>query len=74
MDTYRQPYGQGLISQPNLIKWLDLSRPAFFKLRKKDPSFPLPIKEGKTRQASVYYVMDEVKTWLASKVSERSVS
>lgn len=60
-----------LIRQPALCEWLDLSRSGLDKLRKKDPTFPKPIKDGKSRQAAAYYVVFEVEAWLQSKVAER---
>ncbi len=66
--------GKGLIAQPNLIKWLDLTRSGLDKLRAKDPTFPKPIKDGDTRQASVYYVLAEVEAWLAAKIAARDAA
>jgi prophage regulatory protein len=41
------------------------------KLRKKDPTFPKPIKDGDTRQAAAYYVLAEVEAWLRTKIEAR---
>ena len=65
---------KALIRQPALCTWLDLSRSGLDKLRKKDPTFPRPIKDGDTRQAAAYYVVAEVEAWIASKVAARDAA
>ena len=65
---------KALIRQPALCTWLDLSRSGLDKLRKKDPSFPKPIKDGDTRQAAAYYVVSEVESWLRSKIEARDAA
>ena len=62
---------KALIRQPALCRWLDLSRSGLDKLRKKDPTFPKPIKDGDTRQAAAYYVLAEVEAWLRTKIEAR---
>lgn len=62
---------KALIRQPALCQWLDLSRSGLDKLRKKDPTFPKPIKDGDTRQAAAYYVVAEVDAWLRAKIEAR---
>ncbi|WP_449106316.1 helix-turn-helix transcriptional regulator [Pseudomonas mohnii] len=65
---------KALIRQPALCAWLDLSRSGLDKLRKKDPSFPKPIKDGDTRQAAAFYVVAEVDSWLQSKIEARDAA
>ncbi|CEG51836.1 putative transcriptional regulator [Stutzerimonas xanthomarina] len=65
---------KALIRQPALCEWLDLSRSGLDKLRKKDPTFPKPIKDGDTRQAAAFYVVAEVNAWLASKIESRDAA
>jgi len=62
---------KALIRQPALCEWLDLSRSGLDKLRKKDPTFPKPIKDGEARQAAAYYVLAEVDVWLKAKIEAR---
>ena len=62
---------KGLIRQPALCQWLDVTRSGLAKLRVKDPSFPKPIKDGDSRQAAAYYVVAEVEAWLQSKIADR---
>ena len=62
---------KGLIRQPALCQWLDVTRSGLAKLRAKDPSFPKPIKDGDSRQAAAYYVVAEVEAWLQSKIADR---
>ena len=66
--------GKGLIRQPALCKWLDVTRSGLDKLRKKDPSFPKPIKDGESRQAAAYYVVAEVDAWLQAKIKARDAA
>lgn len=62
---------KALIRQTALCTWLDLSRSGLDKLRKKDLTFPKPIKDGITRQAAAFYVVAEVEAWLSTKIAER---
>lgn len=65
---------KALIRQPALCEWLDLSRSGLDKLRKKDHSFPKPIKDGDSRQAAAYYVVAEVEAWLQAKIDARDAA
>jgi len=65
---------KALIRQTALCTWLDLSRSGLDKLRKKDPTFPKPIKDGETRQAAAFYVVAEVEAWLRTKIAERDAA
>jgi len=62
---------KGLIRQPALCQWLDVTRSGLAKLRAKDSSFPKPIKDGDSRQAAAYYVVAEIEAWLQSKIAAR---
>lgn len=53
---------------------LSLSRSGLNNLKKRDPSFPTPIKDGNARQASVYYVLAEIEAWLDAKMAARNTS
>lgn len=63
--------GQALIPQTEVYKAIGQTRSGLDKLRKKDPTFPKPIKFGSSRQAAAYYVIAELNDWLASKIKER---
>ncbi|MNE93851.1 hypothetical protein D3C81_1616620 [compost metagenome] len=65
---------KALIRQSALCVWLDLSRSGLDKLRKKDPTFPKPIKDGDSRQAAAYYVVAEVDAWLLAKIEARDAA
>lgn len=60
-----------LIRQKTLMEMLDLSSSGFYELRKRDPSFPKPIKDGDSQQAPAFYVVEEVKCWLINRMIER---
>lgn len=74
MPMQRTPHTKGLIRQPALCAWLDVTRSGLDKLRKKDSSFPKPLKDGDTRQAAAYYVVAEVEAWLDSKIAARDAA
>jgi prophage regulatory protein len=74
MHLHHTPKTKGLIRQPALCAWLDLTRSGLEKLRKKDSTFPKPIKDGETRQAAAYYVVAEVEAWLSSKIAARDAA
>lgn len=65
------PSNKGLIRQPALCQWLDVTRSGLAKLKAKDPTFPKPIKDGEARQAAAYYVVSEVEFWLQAKIAAR---
>lgn len=65
---------KALIRQPALCVWLDVSRSGLDKLKKKDPTFPKPIKDGDSRQAAAFYVVAEVNSWLQSKIEARDAA
>lgn len=56
-----------LIRQRDLARKLDMSVDAMRKLAKNDPTFPLALKWGASRQAAVYYLVADVEAWLESK-------
>jgi prophage regulatory protein len=62
---------KGLIRQPALCQWLDVTRSGLAKLKTKDQTFPKPIKDGDARQAAAYYVVSEIEAWLQSKIAAR---
>ena len=62
---------KALMSQPALCELLDRSRSGLAKLRKKDPTFPKPIKDGNSRQSCAFYFVEEVENWLQSKKEAR---
>ena len=68
------PPNKALIRQTALCDWLDLSRSGLDKLRKKDPTFPRPLKDSTTRQAASYFVVSEIQSWLQSKIEARDTA
>ena len=68
------PPNKALIRQKALCEWLDLSRSGLDKLRKKDPTFPKPIKYGESRQAGAFFVVSEINAWVVSKIQARDMS
>lgn len=62
---------QWLISQPRLINAFDMTRAKFYRLRKSDPTFPKPIKQSNTKQASAHFIVDEIQAWMKTRADER---
>lgn len=58
-----------LIPQPEVCKAIGQTRSGLDKLRKKDPTFPKPVKFSDSRQAAAYYVIAEVNAWLRAKIA-----
>ena len=60
-----------LIRQKTLMEMLDLSSSGFYELKKRDPTFPRPIKDGSSQQAPAFYVYEEVRCWLIDRITAR---
>lgn len=60
---------QALIPQPEVCKAIGQTRSGLDKLRKKDPTFPKPVKFSDSRQAAAYYVIAEVNAWLKARIA-----
>lgn len=71
MHSIHPATNQALIPQPELCKKLGQSRSGLDKLKKKDPTFPKPIKFSASRQAAAYYVAAEIDAWLEHKIAQR---
>lgn len=63
-----------LVRQPHACRLLGITRSGLERLRKKDPSFPRPIKDGDTRQAACFYVAAEIEEWVERKKAERGAT
>ncbi|KPB72512.1 transcriptional regulator [Pseudomonas cannabina] len=61
----------GLIRKVKLCQQLGITAGGLDKLKKRDPSFPRPIKDSDSRQAAAYYVVAEVEAWLQKRVADR---
>lgn len=61
-----------LIKQTTVLEMLSLSRSGLDKLKKRDATFPQPLKDGNARQAAVYYVRGEVEAWVTARMAARS--
>jgi prophage regulatory protein len=71
MHSTHPTIDQALIPQPEVCKAIGQTRSGLDKLRKKDRTFPKPIKFSNSRQAAAYYVIAELNTWLAAKIEAR---
>ena len=55
----------------DVCHFLSVERDKLNKLRKSDPSFPIPVKEGTSRQAPVYFDRIELVEWWENKKQAR---
>ncbi|MGN0920311.1 MAG: helix-turn-helix transcriptional regulator [Cellvibrio sp.] len=62
---------KSLIPLIDTCKLIGVSRSGLDKLRKKDHTFPKPLKFGTSRQASAYFVSTELQAWIDTKIAER---
>jgi len=74
MHPHHPTIEQALMPQTEVCKVIGQSRSGLNKLRKKDPSFPMPLKFSESRQAVAYYVIAEVNAWLAAKLQARNTA
>ncbi|WP_278389107.1 transcriptional regulator [Pseudomonas oryzihabitans] len=65
---------RGLIRKAKLCQQLGITSSGLDKLKKRDPSFPSPLKNVENRQAAAYFVVAEVEAWLQRKVVERDAA
>lgn len=65
---------KGLIRKVKLCQQLGITAGGLDKLKKRDPSFPRPIKDSESRQAAAYYVVAEVEAWLRNRVAQRDAN
>lgn len=64
----------GLIRKTKLCQQLGITAGGLDKLKKRDPSFPKPIKDSESRQAAAYFVVAEVEDWLQRRVAKRDAA
>lgn len=62
---------KALIPQTEVCKAIGQTRSGLAKLRKKDPTFPRPLKFSDSRQGAAYFVIAELNAWLAAKINAR---
>jgi len=60
-----------LIKKSELCKKLSVSTDGLRKIRRKDSSFPAPLKLGDSKQSPVFFVKEEIEKWLETKKAER---
>lgn len=53
-----------LVTKNDVCQMLSMGRDALDRLIKKDLNFPRPIKNGESRQASVYFKVKDVSKWV----------
>ncbi|MGV8864757.1 MAG: helix-turn-helix transcriptional regulator [Pseudomonas sp.] len=61
-----------LMTMAELALHLRRTRSGVDKLRVRDSTFPKPFKDGDNRRARVYFVRDEVESWLRGKLDSRA--
>ncbi|EPF6239573.1 hypothetical protein ACWPO0_19575 [Acinetobacter nosocomialis] len=58
------------ITTNEVCELLSIKRDKLGKLMKNDPTFPIGIKEGTTRQAAVYFDTRQIVCWWQAKVND----
>lgn len=67
-----QPIKRRLVRLQGACQILNLSRNGFDLLRKRDPDFPKGMKMGETRQAPVFFDVDEIHEWIERRKAMRA--
>ncbi|MFZ6045686.1 helix-turn-helix transcriptional regulator [Pseudomonas sp. CR3202] len=65
-----------LVRMPELMSLTGLARPTVYKMLKRDPTFPKPVKlsDSKARNAPVAFVLSEVQAWIQGRIEARGQS
>ncbi len=74
MNIEALPKGQKLITKPNLCRAMDMTRSGIDKLLKNEPSFPRPLKFSDSQQATCYFPIAEIDSWLEDKLAMRGAA
>ncbi|MFH6597509.1 helix-turn-helix transcriptional regulator [Ectopseudomonas khazarica] len=67
------PTPDALVRMPELQQLTGLARPTVYKMLKRDPSFPRPVKlsDSNARNAPVAFVLSEVQAWIQGRIQAR---
>jgi prophage regulatory protein len=62
-----------LVRMSELQQLTGLARPTVYKMLKRDPSFPKPVKlsDSSARNAPVAFVLSEVQEWIQGRIQAR---
>ena len=60
-----------LMTMAELADKMARTRSGVDKLRARDPKFPRPLKEGDNRRGRIYFVRQEVESYLADRLQAR---
>lgn len=62
-----------LVRMHELLQLTGLARPTVYKLIKRDPNFPQPVKltDSSARNAPVAFVRSEILAWIQSRIQNR---
>jgi prophage regulatory protein len=62
-----------LVRMSELQQLTGLARPTVYKMLKRDPSFPKPVKlsDSRARNAPVAFVLSEVQEWIQGRIQAR---
>lgn len=63
-----------LIKIGRVCELIGISRTTLHRIREKDTTFPVPKKDGDSRQAPVYFLQSEVECWIQTKMDSRSAA
>lgn len=60
-----------LMTMTELAAMMGRTRSGMDKLRKRDPNFPKPLKDGNDQRSRIYFVRQEVEDYLQAKLNAR---
>ena len=73
MTQPNQEAGVALVRMSELQQLTGLARATVYKMAKRDPSFPQPVKlsDSPARNAPVAFVLSEVQAWIKGRIQAR---
>jgi prophage regulatory protein len=71
--AWREDAPLALVRMSELQQLTGLARPTVYKMLKRDPSFPKPVKlsDSSARNAPVAFVLSEVQEWIQGRIQAR---
>lgn len=70
----QQDNPNALIKIGRVCELIGISRTTLHRIRERDATFPVPKKDGDSRQAPVYFLRSEVESWIRTKMDSRSAA
>lgn len=73
IERAREQRPMALVRMPELMALTGLARPTVYKLLRRDPTFPKPVKlsDSTARNAPIGFVLGEVQAWIEGRIAAR---